>query len=183
MTRTAVVVGNPKPRSRTWSAGLHVARELRGGDPDLVVDLAELGGAVFEPDATHVTELVTAVASAEVVVFASPTYKGACTGLLKAFLDRFPHQGLRGVVAVPLMLGAGPGHALAVETTLRPVLTELGATVPFAGLFVLDTASTDPASYDGWLATARPVTAALTPALAAIGERTPELSTVTPAGV
>jgi FMN reductase len=63
------------------------------------------------------------------------------------------------------MLGAGPGHALAVETTLRPVLTELGATVPFAGLYVLDSKYSDPASYDAWLATAGPVTAALVPAL------------------
>ncbi len=178
---TAVVVGNPTPRSRTWSAALHVARELRGAEPDLVVDLAELGGAVLEHDAVHVTDLVEHVAGAEVVVFASPTYKGAATGLLKAFLDRFPHRGLEGVVAVPLMLGAGAGHALAVETSLRPVLTELGATVPFAGLYVLESRCTDPASYDEWLATARPVTVAITSTLSALSA--PTTRTLTRAGV
>ena len=39
----AVVVGNPKPRSRTLEAATYVATELSGHEPDLVVDLAELG--------------------------------------------------------------------------------------------------------------------------------------------
>ena len=63
--------------------------------------------------------------------------------MLKLFLDRFATDGLRGV-AVPLMLGAGPGHALAPELTLRPVLSEIGATVPVRGLYVLDAAYDDP---------------------------------------
>ena len=159
-TRTAVVVGNPRPRSRTLTAALHLAREL-GGEPGLVVDLAELGGAVLDLDDERVTGLVREVASYDVVVVASPTYKAALTGLLKSFLDRFPGHGLRGVVAVPLMLGAGPGHALAVETSLRPVLAELGATVPVRGLYLLDADHADPAAYDAWLETSRPVIRAL----------------------
>ena len=42
------------------------------------------------------------------------------------------------------MLGAGPAHALAPELTLRPVLTEIGATVPVRGLYVVDAAHDDP---------------------------------------
>ena len=41
-----MVVGNPKPGSRTLGAGVHVAGELAGRDPDLVVDLADVGAAV-----------------------------------------------------------------------------------------------------------------------------------------
>lgn len=143
--RTAVVVGNPKRGSRTLAAALHLARELTG-EPELTVDLAEYGGAVLDHHDERISRLVTEVASYDVVVFASPTYKAALTGLLKAFLDRFPGEGLRDVVAVPLMLGAGLGHALAVENSLRPVLTELGATVPVRGLYVLDAAHADPAA-------------------------------------
>ena len=40
------------------------------------------------------------------------------------------------------MLGAGPAHALAPELTLRPVLTEIGGTVPVRGLYVLDPLTT-----------------------------------------
>ena len=50
----------------------------------------------------------------------SPTYKGTYTGLLKLFLDRFDAgTGLRGL-AIPLMLGGSPAHALAPELTTAP---------------------------------------------------------------
>lgn len=159
--RTAVVVGNPKARSRTLAAALLVAEELTGSPPDVVIDLAEVGNALLDWQSAEVGALVEQVASADLVVVASPTYKAALTGLLKLFLDRFPHQGMRGVVAVPVMLGAGPGHALAVETSLRPVLTELGATVATKGLYVLDAQHADATAYADWLTTARPVLSAL----------------------
>jgi len=53
------------------------------------------------------------------------------------------------------MLGAGPAHALAPELTLRPVLTEIGGSVPVRGLYVVDSAFDDPAPYEPWLAAAR----------------------------
>lgn len=171
--RTAVVVGNPRPGSRTLGAARYVARELTGAEPDLVVDLAELGPALLAWDDPVVGRLVEEVAAADLVVVACPTYKATYTGLLKLFLDRFAPQagsGLSGL-AVPLMLGAGPAHALAPELTLRPVLTEIGAVVAVRGHYVLEAEYDDPAAYDAWLAAARPVLAALlaarTPARAA----------------
>lgn len=160
MSLVAVVVGNPKPRSRTLSAAQHVATQLAGRHPDLVVDLTELGARLLDQQDESVSELVAQVGAADLVVFASPTYKGSYTGLLKLFLDRFPSDGLRGV-AVALMVGAGPGHALAPEHALRPVLTEIGGTVPFPGLFVLESAYDDPAAYQPWLDRARAVTECL----------------------
>lgn len=164
--RTAVVVGNPKPASRTLAAATHVARELTGDEPDLVVDLATLGASLLDWSSAEVAELVGRVGGADLAVVASPTYKGTYTGVLKLFLDRFAGgTGLRGL-AVPLLLGAGPGHALAPELTLRPVLTELGATVPGRGLFVLDSQYGDPAAYEAWLEATRPLVHALVRAAA-----------------
>src|SRR6478752_3754582 len=134
--RVAVVVGNPKPQSRTLAAATYVATQLSGNEPDLVVDLADLGPALLDWSDPTVAGLVEEVGAADLVVFASPTYKGTYTGLLKLFLDRFATDGLSGV-AVPLMLGAGPGHALAPELTLRPVLTEIGGVVATKGLYVV----------------------------------------------
>ena len=105
--RAAVVVGNPKPGRAPSPPRVHVARELAGAEPDLVVDLADLGPALLDWSDPTVTGLVEQVGAADLVVVASPTYKATYTGLLKLFLDRFPADGLRGV-AVPLMLGAGP---------------------------------------------------------------------------
>jgi FMN reductase len=157
--RVAVVVGNPRPASRTLAAATYVAEQLTGRAPDLTVDLATLGAALLDRADPDVTALVAQVGAAELVVVASPTYKGTYTGLLKLFLDRFAGgTGLRGL-AVPLLLGAGPQHALAAELTLRPVLTELGATVPGRGLFVIDAHHDDPAAYADWLAATGPVVA------------------------
>lgn len=89
------------------------------------------------------------------MVVASPTYKASFTGLLKLFLDRFPSNALDGVVAVPLMLGAGPAHALAPEVFLKPVLAELGAVLPTRALYLPDTSYDDPAAYEPWLAGSR----------------------------
>lgn len=156
MTTVAVVVGNPKPQSRTLAAATHVARELVG-EPDLVVDLADLGPALLDWFDPHVTDLVEQVGAAGLVVVASPTYKAAYTGLLKLFLDRFAGgSGLSGL-AVPLMLGGSPAHSLVPELALRPVLTEIGGTVPGRGLYVVDARHDDPEAYADWLAATRPI--------------------------
>ena len=152
---TAVLVGNPRAGSRTLAAALEVAARLQDDTPQ-AVDLATLGPSVLDPEDVGVQALVDQVASADLLVVASPTYKGSYTGLLKAFLDRVPHRGLEGRVAVAVMLGAGPAHALAAEVFLRPVLTELGAVVP-ASLFVAESSYDDPATYDAWAARTRPV--------------------------
>jgi FMN reductase len=156
VTTVAVVVGNPKPQSRTLSAATRVARELVA-EPDLVVDLATLGPPLLDWADPEVSDLVKQVGAADLVVVASPTYKAAYTGLLKLFLDRFAGgTGLSGL-AVPLMLGGSPAHSLAPELQLRPVLTEIGGTVPGRALYVVDAQHDDPAAYADWLAATRPV--------------------------
>ena len=142
----AVVTGNPKPASRTHGVALAVADALAAAlaqdgaaaSPHLVVDLAEHAPRLFDWSDPELTRLTAEVAAAGVAVFASPTYKAAYTGMLKAFLDRYGGNGLAGTVAVPVMTGGWPGHLLAVEVHLRPVLVELGATVPARGLYVTE---------------------------------------------
>ncbi|MBJ7357058.1 MAG: NAD(P)H-dependent oxidoreductase [Nocardioides sp.] len=158
--RTAVVVGNPRPASRTLAAATYLLQELTGADPDLVVDLAAVGPALLDWGDPGVEALVDGVAEADLVVVASPTYKATYTGLLKLFLDRFAAGRFRGV-AVPLMLGAGAGHALAPEVGLAPLLSHLGASVPTGGLYVLDKQHDDPAAYADWLVRSRPLVTAL----------------------
>ena len=156
----AVVAGNPKPGSRTLRAAVMVARELTGEAPDPVVDVVELGPSLLGWGDEGVTAATAAVAAADVAVFASPTYKASFTGVLKCFLDQYGSGGLAGVVAVPLMLGAGPGHALAPEVHLKPVLVELGATCPTRALYLPETAFDDPAALEPWLTPARAQVAA-----------------------
>jgi FMN reductase len=157
---TIAVVGNPKPRSRTRAAAEHVVERLTGAPPDRVVDVVDLGAGLLGRGDPAVAEAVEAFRAAEVAVVASPTYKATYTGLLKLFLDQVGTGDLAGVVAVPLMLGGGPAHALAPDLLLKPVLVELGATTPTRGLYLIDRTWDDPAPLDAWLASAGPQVAA-----------------------
>ena len=158
--RTVLVVGNPRPASRTRASGERVVAGLSGSEPDLVVELADLGAELLDWTSERVTALVEAVAAAELVVVASPTYKTAYTGLLKLFLDRFAIGQVTGVV-VPLMLVAAPQHALAPELVLRPVLAEISSGPVLKGLAVHDTAYDEESSYAGWLEAVLPTTSRL----------------------
>ena len=151
----AVLVGNPKPRSRTREAAIRVASELYGAIPDFDIDLADLGSALLEPTNDWVEAAIEQVSQSRLLVVASPTYKGTYTGLLKLFFDRIPAGGLSDVTAVPVMLGADLRHALAVETYLKPVLNELGASTPTSGLFLLDQTWDSADVLDVWLKSAR----------------------------
>jgi FMN reductase len=134
----AVVVGNPKPRSRTLAIASAVAKSAGirlGGDVTLEVDLALFTDEIFKWPSDEMTRLNDSVASSDLVIVASPTYKATYTGLLKAFLDRYPSNGLSGVTAIPVMTGASPLHAMSIDTGLRPLLVELGASVPTRGLY------------------------------------------------
>ncbi len=102
------------------------------------LDLADVAPELFDPRSLTVSRLLDEVAASDLVVVASPTYKATFTGLLKAFLDRFGNNALAATVAVPVMTGAAPIHALAPEVFLRPLLIELGASVPSRGLFVTE---------------------------------------------
>ena len=151
-----VVVGNPKPGSRTLAAAERLARGISGRDPDATIDVVGLGPSLLGWGDDTVKAAVATVQDSDVVVFASPTYKGSITGVLKCFLDQFPTGGLAGVTGVALMLGAGSGHALAPEYALRPVLAELGAAVPARGLYLLESAYEDDTAYEPWLTAWRP---------------------------
>ena len=155
-SQVAVVVGNPKPRSRTYQAAHIVAGRLTGTTPELSIDLTDVGAALLDWSDPGVTALVTAVQDSDFLVVASPTYKATYTGLLKLFLDRFAAGSLAGVTAVPVMLGGHWKHALAADMLLKPVLVELGATCPTAGLFLLESEFADSPVLDSWLEIAQP---------------------------
>ena len=134
----SVLVGNPKPRSRTLAIAEAVAERAAaatGATVARTIDLADHADDLFKWPHDGLSALNDTVAASDLLVVASPTYKAAYTGLLKAFLDRYPNNGLGGVTAIPVMTGASYVHAMAIDTALRPVLVELGASVPTRGLF------------------------------------------------
>jgi FMN reductase len=151
--RFTVVVGNPKAGSRTLTAAIAAAdaitRAVRADEGYDLVDLSVLARRLLLPQpSAAVEDAAELTLGADLLLVASPTFKGTYTGLLKVFLDRLPYRGLEGTIALPLLVMNSPAHALAVEVHLRPLLVELGATVPTPGLAVLES---DLAGLDGVL--------------------------------
>lgn len=152
----SIVVGNPKPKSRTLliveTVAAQVARAT-GAEIARTIDLCDYAEDLFRWPDERLDALTAAVADSDYVVFGSPTYKAAYTGLLKAFLDRYPNNGLAGVTAIPVMTGGSAHHAMAVDTALRPLLVELGASVPTRGLyFIVSQINEMTAVVDQWAA-------------------------------
>ncbi|GAA1858126.1 NAD(P)H-dependent oxidoreductase [Myceligenerans crystallogenes] len=141
-TDVVTLVGNPRQGSRTrWVAERvadRLAEVLPGRHEPLTVELADLAARVHQPAEPDVAAARRVVANARVAVVATPVYKASYTGLLKTFLDGYGPEGLADVVAVPVVVTGTPAHALVGEVHLRPLLAELGATVPARALVVTE---------------------------------------------
>lgn len=137
MLEITIVVGNPKAKSRTGRIAEMFAAQLAGTARANIqtIDLADHIEDLFRWPSDRMAELNERVAKSDLAIFASPTYKATYTGLLKAFLDRYPASGLKGLTAVALMTGADFGHSMAPTVNLVPLLLELGAVVPVRGIY------------------------------------------------
>jgi FMN reductase len=147
-----LLIGNPRPGSRTGALGHRVAADLLAAldaeglataAPE-VVDLAEFGAHLppraslsLPPDETIAMALAT-VRRPGLLLVVCPTFKGTYPGLLKLFLDMLPIDGLAATVAVAAMTAGWDRHRGAAEQFLRPLLTELGAAVPVPALSVTE---------------------------------------------
>jgi FMN reductase len=160
------VVGNPRPASRTAAlAGAVLAAvtaDVHGAPSGEVVDLGVLLGSVGAPlgsdSAQRYAQHLATLHTARFLVVATPTYKGSYTGLLKSFLDHVAAGALRDIVAVPVTTVGSPAHTLAADVHLRPLLLELGASVPTAALVVRESDLDEPAGViEQWLDRERPL--------------------------
>jgi FMN reductase len=134
--KISIVVGNPKAGSRTLTLAQKLASAIAAVDDTVAaIDLAEYTGDIFAWPSDRMAALNDEVATSDLIIVGSPTYKATYTGLLKSFLDRYPNLGLKDVCAIPFMTGADKGHSMAPEVNLRPLLVELGAIVPTAAFY------------------------------------------------
>lgn len=136
MLRITIVVGNPKPASRTRRVAEALVDKMFGPGQEIqIIELADYTGQIFDWPSPELAALNDRVAASDVAVLASPTYKAAYTGLLKAFLDRYPASGLAGVTAIPVFTGADLSHSMGPNVSLAPLLAELGAVVLGGGFY------------------------------------------------
>ena len=134
--------GSPKPESRS-RALLDVALralERQGIGPSRRVDLAALpsDGLLGRHEDRQVTEAIQGVLDATIVVVSTPIYRATYSGLLKVFFDLLPPDALARKVSIPIATGGGPGHLLAVDHGLRPLLASVSALVVSTGVYGTD---------------------------------------------
>ena len=121
------ISGSPSRLSRSsWllqhaleRAGVHIETTMRELPAQALIDGDVSDGRIAQAHRTLVR--------AQGVVISTPIYKAAYSGLLKVFLDALPADALRGKPVLALATGGSPGHLLAIDYALKPVLSALGA--------------------------------------------------------
>ncbi|WP_061961435.1 NADPH-dependent FMN reductase [Demequina flava] len=162
---TLIVSGNPRPNSTTLDVATRATRalgEAAGVDLDIsVLELSDITDTLLtwqHPDAESARRRV---ADAQLVVVATPSYKGTYTGLLKAFLDGYGPASLAGTIAVPVAVAGSPVHAYSTPLHTSTLLGEVGALTPFAGLGVMESVARDESALDGaidaWVSRHEPI--------------------------
>jgi FMN reductase len=128
-SRSSALLEHAAGRLRT--AGLAVERILLSSVPpaDLVLVRNDSDAALAFRDA---------VARSDAILIATPVYNASIPGGLKALLDLLPEKALADKLVLPLASGGSAGHQLAIEYSLKPVLSALGARHVLAGVFAAD---------------------------------------------
>ncbi|TVT39933.1 NADPH-dependent FMN reductase [Amycolatopsis rhizosphaerae] len=142
MSRIVALSGSPSPTSRTEAVVEHLASRLRGQGHRVAVapvrDLPPAALVAGDARQADIAALAAAIEGADGVIVASPVYKAAYSGLLKALLDLLPQFALAGKVVLPLATGGSLAHVLAIDYAFRPMLHSLGADRVVPGYFLLE---------------------------------------------
>lgn len=88
-------------------------------------------------DGDAIKEVTKKVEKADGIVIASPVYKSAYTGVLKALLDILPQDVFQSKVVLPIMVGGSYKHLLAIEYTLKPIISILKGN-SLNGIYIVD---------------------------------------------
>ncbi len=88
-------------------------------------------------DGEAIQAVTKKIEAADGIVIASPVYKAAYTGVLKALLDILPQDVFQSKVVLPIMVGGSYKHLLAIEYTLKPVIAILKGN-SLNGVYIVD---------------------------------------------
>lgn len=123
--------GSPAPHSSSSRLLQHIGERLAlHGQRVSRIEVRDLSASALlslDADEASVARALAGVRQADAIVVATPVYKAAYSGLLKAFLDLLPQDGLAGKLVLPLATGGSQSHMLALDYALRPVLASMSA--------------------------------------------------------
>lgn len=136
------LAGSPSPQSRSSTLLAYAVSRARA----LGFDVEEIGlrdlpaedliGGNYVGDAART--LRERIGRASALLVSTPVYKASFSGGLKTVLDLLAERSLTGKVVLPLATGGSPAHLLALEYSLKPVLSALGARHILAGIYATE---------------------------------------------
>ena len=93
-----------------------------------LIELGNIGpqfaGALYRSQLpAHVEAEVAAIESADLLIVASPVYRGSYTGLFKHLFDFVHHEALTDVPVLLAATGGSDRHALVIDHQLRPLFS------------------------------------------------------------
>lgn len=154
MPHILILNGSPSAESRTGRLLDHFAEQLSldGWSVNQIALRTLPAQALLSADfdALPLVSARLAVEEADAIVVATPVYKGAYTGLLKAFIDTLPHRALVDKSVLPIASGGTLAHYGVIDHALKPILAALGATYTLPGIFVLDSDLKTPQGVHGF---------------------------------
>ena len=119
MTHILGIAGSPSHPSRTYGLVEYASKILsqQGFTVDIIsardIPAEDLVFGRYDSPALEKPKALLEKASG--VIIATPIYKAAYTGVLKAFLDLLPQKALAGKVILPLATGGTIAHLLSIE--------------------------------------------------------------------
>jgi FMN reductase len=126
--RVVAVVGTVRARSKTTALVRLVLDQLAAATPieSEIIEIHTLAnglGSALERDQLdeNTEAAVRAVESADLVIAATPVFRGSYTGLFKHFFDFVDQYGLAGTPVMLVDTGGTERHALVIEHALRPL--------------------------------------------------------------
>ena len=136
------ISGSPSAESRSARLlGLIRQRVDAEGKESSLISVRDLPAQALlhaKFDDPVIVEATARVAAARAIVIATPIYKAAYSGVLKAFLDLLPQTGFADKIVLPIATAGSPAHILAVDYALRPVIAALSARDILAGVVAID---------------------------------------------
>jgi FMN reductase len=142
MPKILAISGSPTHPSRTYSLLELAAQQLQqtGIHTDIISvrDIPAEDLAFGRYDSPALASPKALIAAADGIIICTPIYKASYTGVLKAFLDLLPQKALKDKVILPMATAGTMAHLLAIDYSLKPVLSELGAGHFISTVYAID---------------------------------------------
>lgn len=141
MSDIVTIAGAPSASSRASRLLTHIQGQLEqkglSVSPITVTDLPAEDLVKGNFESPQLAQITQTVEGCKGVIISTPVYKASYTGVLKALLDLLPQYAFAGKAILPIAVGGTLNHLLAIDFSMKPLLTIMGATTVLRGVYIV----------------------------------------------